>query len=881
MPQAIDDRPTRPLAGPLLRVVTCALIGFVLLSRSSLAQDPPAAPRELRFNFERQPWRAVLDWLAEQADLALHVGDVPTGSFTYSDTRTYSPDQAINRINLFLIPDRYTLVRSGKLLSVISLDDERSVRQLDAMAETVQLQGLDQLGSHELVKCLFPLGDIDPEQALEELNGLLLIREPVVLRNTNQLMIIETAGKLRTVQRILDALEKPEAAVGPVKQYPLGNLDAQRVLTQVRPHVGLDPLGMIGADISLSIDSEGRMLLASGSRENLDAVASVMQMLESAAISPDHRDQLEFRPHALGESDMQTVVNVLQTLLADEDVRLAPDVRSNQLAIMATAEVHALVDKTIEDFSGRQNVLQFKAITVSSLDPRYAAQVLNDFFQPASAGTELPAEAAARAELPKINADPFTGRLFVRATASQIAEIEQILEQLAQPKAASGAKLRLLPYRGPRARQLLDSAKEFWPHADELLVLPPTGESQAAPLEREINPEPRPQPAPREQPEPPRENSTNTEPTRPLSTASVQQPGALFLTKLASTQAETSQPTDEATTSDSPSPAQIRAQWTPRGILVYSDDLQALQRFESHLQLIAGPAGAPPQRLAIFYLKHAEVDAASQLLERLLDAEQLTDPLSGLDASSGLLQRMIDITGLDSGGLGNMWTVDTVAVIPDKRLNRLFVYGTAADHAAIEQHLRVIDRENSIAQVQTYGTPRVIRLDHARAEAVAAVIRDAYAGRIAANTRERQQAAQQSRRPQQPQQQPRQQQPQGGPQNEPPRAAAPAAEQTRRSPGRDSSQQPKLTLAVDTQSNSLIVTAPQQLADEVEELARIVDREGTQAIHIMSIKNTTVPQVRDTLRRLMGEQVPSPSQPVRPRPTVPSPPTRASRPAPR
>ncbi len=76
-------------------------------------------------------------WLAESGGYALHVNDLPLGSFTYSDERFYTHDEAINRINMFLIPQRYTLVRSEKLLSVISLVDETSVRQLDAMAKTV------------------------------------------------------------------------------------------------------------------------------------------------------------------------------------------------------------------------------------------------------------------------------------------------------------------------------------------------------------------------------------------------------------------------------------------------------------------------------------------------------------------------------------------------------------------------------------------------------------------------------------------------------------------------------------------------------------------------------------------------------------------------
>ena len=90
----------------------------------------------LRFARFAGEW--FVEWLAESGGYALHVNDLPLGSFTYSDERFYTHDEAINRINMFLIPQRYTLVRSEQLLSVISLVDEISIRQLDSMARTVE-----------------------------------------------------------------------------------------------------------------------------------------------------------------------------------------------------------------------------------------------------------------------------------------------------------------------------------------------------------------------------------------------------------------------------------------------------------------------------------------------------------------------------------------------------------------------------------------------------------------------------------------------------------------------------------------------------------------------------------------------------------------------
>lgn len=723
----------------LLLVALAALPG----SSRSLAAD------RLRFAFVRTPWQDVLQWLADSAELSLHVSDLPPGSFTYSDKRVYSPPEAIDRVNLFLIPQRYSLVRSGTLLSVISLDDERSVRQLDAMAQAVDPQELANLPANELVKCLFPLGSIQPEDALRDLDGLLLLREPVLLRQTNQLLITETAGKLRMIQRILASLATVAGSGGPVKKLPLGNLDPERALAQIRPHVGLDPLALSGPEISFSIDADGRQLLASGSREKLDAAAGVVQLLRASATAAEERKPLVFRPHAIGAADLQTVVSVLQTLLAGEDVRLAPDAKSNKIALLATEEAHALVERTIQQLTNMDGV-KFRSLPLGSLDARYAMAVLNGMFAPAE-GTDAP----------RIDADPYAGRLFIRAKSSQIAEIRRVLSELGEGATGNGGLERTLPYRGERGRRILEAAVRFWPDAEGLKVLPPDTEQ---PLEREINAQP---------------------------------------------------PADSSPPAEPENAALIRGQLTPQGIRIQSSNLDALDRFEKHLRAIAGQQSRAEPRMAIYYLKHVMAGEAERLLRGVLEAESAAQPTFGTPLASQV----------------------TATIIPDQRLNRMFVYGDESDLGTIQRHLEIIDRENSIAEVKTHGAPRVIRLAHAKAENVAAVLRDAYSGRLGATAEERQQAAQQLQR--------LQQNPRGDSQPQLILAASTA----------DSSESPRMTLAIDGAGNSLVVTAPSQLADEVEQLALHLDRQAAQVVRVIGLKRTTPTTVRDTLGALLGNRI--------------------------
>ncbi|MCG8648342.1 MAG: hypothetical protein MI861_00830, partial [Pirellulales bacterium] len=592
---------THPRALFLVAMTAVLSLPVVLVKAQNSTTN--TQPRQLQFTFAGTPWRDVFQWLAEADDLALHIDDLPLGSFTYTDPKQYTHEEAVDRINLFLIPQRYTLIRSEKLLSLVRLDDQTSVRKLDSLARMVTVDDLKGLASHDFVKCLFPLENIPAEQALEELRGLLLMRDPVVMNNTNQLLIMDTAAKLQTVAEVLGAMQNPTVSSGPVKQFPLGNLDPESTLAQLRPHVGLDPLAMIGADIRLSIDKDRRVLFASGSSENLQAIGGLLALLRESPMPVKRDTDYSFRPYDVGGADLQMVINVLQTLLAEEDVRLAADAGSNLLAIDAKSHVHEIVARTIEKLTGTDDALEFKVLETGNVDARYAAIVLHDMFV-AAAPTD---QAQPRlADLPVIDADSTNGRLFIRARKSQLAEMERALSQLARPHQPPQGKLRLLPYRGESARQLLESATRLWPYEDRIQIIPSAGDSETDPIERAIHPLPDTKPSPGDR------VNLNAKVVASQHDGPPRIGHQLTPTMLvASVDWQDDSPPDEQ-----PSPPrvpEIRVLLTPRGLLVHSADNDSLQRFVKHLELIGGDGSRSRRRLAVFYLTNADVAEADGL----------------------------------------------------------------------------------------------------------------------------------------------------------------------------------------------------------------------------------------------------------------------------
>jgi type II secretory pathway component GspD/PulD (secretin) len=299
-----------------------------------------------------------------------------------------------------------------------------------------------------------------------------------------------------------------------------------------------------------------------------------------------------------------------------------------------------------------------------------------------------------------------------------------------------------------------------------------------------------------------------------------------------------------------------------------------------------------PSPPVVFYLKYAKPDDAIRVLAELLDGgESAMDAVAGSLVNGFVTSSSSFLTSFVTSRDGTTTMISgTITVVADSRLNRLIAQGTASDIELIEDYLEIIDKDNSITSIETYGTSHVIELTHISANEAAAVIREAYAGRIAG-------AAGSSGG--------RQSNQQGG-QQQGQRVAAAAkpatpnqegeAKKPTAAPKRQGNQparnlEPQMTIAVHEPSNTLIVTAPDQLFRQVEQLVKLLDVRSEQSIGIVTTTNGAalemmlqralsggtrsstgssgrtessqrLPQARPTSARPTSARPPSPKQPV-------------------
>lgn len=813
----------------------------------------------LRFSFTATPWRDVIRWLADESGLALHVGDLPPGTFTYTDSRAYTEVEAINRINLFLVSEGFTVIRTGDLLSIINLSDPRSIQQLDALAPQITTDDLSSMpNDHDVVKCFFPLGKIKADEAVEELSALNLMTTPTTLSRTNQIVVTDTVAKLRSVQKVLSAFEPDQMDNGTVvKSFTLSHVEAEDVLIVARPHLGLATGEMIGIDVSISSDLLGKNIFVTGVEDKVKLIERLVQQIDLPESASSDVTKMELKSHLVEGGNVDVVYNVLQTLLSGKTVRLSIDHNASSIVALASPDVQKEIAATVAQIQSSDAA--FEVIPLENTDPFFVVTLLEQMLNlnvPPDPRSKQPIDPQA----PKIDADPGNRRLFVRAKRHQIDQIKTIVEGLeksARVNAATDdtgeATFRILSIDSQQAEQLLETASTFWRDANPVIVYPSNDGSGSNAIERVPG-----QPADR--------NSLGTGDSDKKPSTSPTNPARAPQNK--SDQNRSAPRTLTAVSNNRA--AAIRCQVTPRGVLLQSDDTDALDRFEQHLRIIAGPINVMPATPVVFYLQHTKPDDALKMLGELIDG--------GESARQGEAGTLVNgyVSGSSSGAfLSSMvasqdgtttMMAGSITVVADARLNRLIAQGTPEDIEMIESYLKIIDKDNSITSIQTYGTTRVIELLHTNASEVAKSVREAFVGRVMQDNKSSSSKGGSSTLRSE---------------EMDPREAF-FARATGMDVGKKSSKdkddeapardlEPKMTVAVHEPSNSLIVTAPETLLAEVETLVAKLDARGEQTVEVITPANSEVYGL--LLQQLTGNET-TPTR--RPAPTKKTTPSRSS-----
>lgn len=386
-------------------------------------------PKKLMFQFREMKWDAVLDWFANQQDLTLVMDQIPPGTFTYSDTRSYSPSEGIDLLNSVLMTRNFSLVRREKMLVVMALSDSIPLELLPR----VKLEELVKRGRFELVSVVFPLGGRPIDVVLQEVKPYLSsYGRAVPLAQGSQVLVVETAGKMQTINELIASVPLPKAApkvqppppppVPVFASYPLGGLDAARALETIRK---LIPSTQITVDDKTGVlsafvipDQQAAIKLAI---DQMTANASQLSSFESVAyeLTWSGAPAEEIKKQILNLAPNATV-----TATAD------------RILVIARAEEQKLIKTSLATFDvvpaeAGKSFEAGKSIQVFEMDPTVAQL----------------AEDALQSFLPKgqIASNGKTGSLIVRGSQEDLRIATELVEIWKRSQSATQLVFRVFP----------------------------------------------------------------------------------------------------------------------------------------------------------------------------------------------------------------------------------------------------------------------------------------------------------------------------------------------------------------------------------------------------------------------------------------------------
>ena len=876
--------PRKPLTGDAMyrKSFIWLSILFLVVATSVTAQEevpqpaPPEASAEkavqpagdsaLRFNFADAQWPKVLEWFAEQADLSLDLTDEPAGTFNYIDNKQHTVTEALDVLNGYLLPRGYVLLRRDQFLVAMKTDNA----MLPNLIPTVPASTLDEYGDNELLRIVVPIKGFEPAEVADQLVKILGANGMASpLDSSNSLVLQGFGASLRQAVDLLDATVAPPADDELVfRSFPLQHIpaaDAERQIHNLfglgtnpfrtsmqrraeweqrrgrgrgrwgddddddrdnRPAAPTPLVQNIAMNMKVSALTHTNSLLVTATPAAIRLIEGILETIDvrppTGEASVFTNNTPELRVYTVDNADEDDVAATVDAVIPG--VVINEDGRNNSIHVLATPAEHRDVEELISiiDSGGVGNGVQ--VIPLTQTDPVMMSELLAELF-----------ENEDRDDRPVITPGFRNRSLIVRGTSAQVAEIKKALASFNEGEGAIGStdvdsRFRRLPLGTSRdaervarmVKELLEDDRRF---DNQIRVVVPSDEpavnDRRAAEDRQAADDLRRVPVDTSSSRPYRASQPRIVPI------GYEDLGATD-TVLAALQIENESADDEdlaaEEVNDEPAPAEApERRGTPRvtievrgsELFIYSNDDVALDQVEETIRDLVQQM---PSRTewTVFFLRAAPAEGTAQTLVDLLRAGNYTDAIIGAGPDYGY------------GGLGSQ----PMRIVPDARTNSLFVSGPEAQVEQAERFLRFLDT-TELPESLRDRVPRSIPVEYADVNDVAQMIRELYQDFMVDPNA----AARGGRRGDRDR---------GDDDDQ--RLAAITAAQAQNPGLRPSGIQ--LTLAVDENANTLLVSCNDQLFEQIRTLVRQRDQaaQGSQpVVRVLQLDPASATQVRAAL----------------------------------
>lgn len=724
----------------------------------------------------------------------------------------------------------------------------------------------DRRGEGELSTKVYPFKQANPSTVATALTTLMPNATLSSDLTTNTLIVTATAEDHKQIEPLVQQLDVTDPKASILKPYTVTNADPRQV------YQSLTQLYRNSSKVSVGYQQETGMILVFAPLVEQEEVARAVQDIDLATAG---RPKATLETYPLEGLDGDAAMEAIRALLVNETpkIELQIDNTNNQILAIAEPKQHDMLRRALSQLVPEQR--EVEVFSLKRVDPFMADSAISTLF------ADLPFAA-----MPSVEADPNTQQLLVRATKSQLARISELLQKMgegvghdAERTQTNGGMLRILPLSGD-VDKTLQQIERIWPQVrgNPIQVITPQKSRATEPStgnKPTVTPPPSQQDptipnvksddasSPKKEPDKSSEQasesqSSDSEPTPqtapgdksrddsqailnpvPVQFASWQVP------QNAVPQDATSQ---DATSQDAPAPAvspSVTEASPPAAAparpheLPSATDPSAIPQTQDlpPLVVIAGEG-----RITVACRDQAALDQFEELLKTLQRGRRVRIEsgnyaiflLQNADATqlAEVVQELFRRGGRGGGGGEGGYRPSfrrsaNLTVVPDERMNALLVYGTVADRDAIEEILDVLDSVD-IPDSLTTSKPRMIPVKNLPASTVLEVLKSVYKSQLSSASGRKPLSI-----------------PQGisfevSSMMQLVNAAAEA---------------PLLTLDIDPTTNSIVMRAPRQLGEEIEEFVGELDDQakdgGKRNITLVPLKSMNTEQVEGALQYLM------------------------------
>lgn len=772
---------------------------------------------KVSFNFKGQPWPAVLEWLADISGMSLDWQELPGDYLNLTTPRPYTLREARDLINRHLLARGFTMLTLGDTLSVVNCKKLNS-----ALVPRIEPDELADHDPYEFVKVSFPLDSLVAEEAAEEFKPMLSPNGRLVpLRGTNRLEAIDAVINLREMYALLVGEQSGLGSKGFPREFELRYAKASEVVEQLQALLGIEskaprarlpssgpmPPGlppevqrqmmMAGQpmppggpqpgqqpgqpqqpgsptkpkiEVSLIANTRKNSVLAIAPADKMAIIAQAIKTLDvpTQQGSPLAGTLTRMQIYRLAAIDPEPFVKTLEEIgNLDPNTRLQVDKTNRAIIAYAPLADHVTIRSLIEKLDGSER--QFEVIQLRRLEADDVAGSI-EFMMTGEKPKQsrrppwyYDFDSRSRTQEQekdkfRVDADVENNRLLLWANPIELEEVRKLLVKLGEIPSEGGnpATVRVLDLPpGKEADALIERLRRHWPSvAPNPLVLPP----------REPKTEPTPPKTPQERPpEPPPRSPANktvafmhvgsgasgasepespnrsaeaeraNQPTQPVaesaSSSAAGPVGAEFKPPAASI-APKPLPSDVSRPSSGSPPSAPPPVTFSRGPdghwIVSSPDTQALDRLE---QLLAQLSAAERVDYRIFHLQYAWATNVASILNDVFKE----------DEESGRRRYSPFFFDYEYGNQdtekprARLSKRKPLRIIADSDTNSILVQGgDPAQLRKIEDLIKMYDRPQP-TDAKSVRKTEMISLRYAKAKTVSDTVKDVYRDLLSSN----------------------------------------------------------------------------------------------------------------------------------------------------